>query len=457
MLTRELMEELRLVVGKRWFLTEKEDLATYSYDGFIRQFLPDAVVLPGNRDEVSGIMKIASREKIRIIPRGAGTNLSGTSVARQGGIIMALNRLNRILEVDRNNRCAVVQPGVVNGVLQKEVAKVGLMYGPDPASMMVSTIGGNVALNAGGPKALKYGVTRDSLMGLELVLPDGDVIRTGGKTIKNVTGFDLTRLLCGSEGTLGIMTEIIIRLVPRPPARRTMLAVFQSLEDVAKTVSDVMASGLIPAAIELMERVILEALRKYSSVIFPEDAEAILLVEVDGEESSLPPQMKKVEQLCKSHRALGIQIAETDQEIEMLWQARRAAGPALNKAKPTVFSEDATVPVSSLPEMISKIAELRDKHRIQVGVFAHAGDGNLHPCIMTDMNDKEEMERVGLFVREMFEAAVALGGTLSGEHGIGIAKDGYMGMEYNQRALEIMRGIKRVFDPDNILNPGSFL
>ena len=457
MLTRELMEELGRVVGKRWFLTEKEDLATYSYDVFIRQFQPDAVILPGNRDEVSEIMKIASREKLKIIPRGAGTNLCGTSVARQGGIIMALNRLNRILEVDRNNRCAVVQPGVVNGLLQKEAAKAGLMYGPDPASMMVSTIGGNVALNAGGPRALKYGVTRDSLMGLELVLPDGEWIRTGGKTIKNVTGFDLTRLLCGSEGTLGIITEIIVRLVPRPPARRTMLAVFQSLEDVAKTVSDIMASGLIPAALELMERVILDALRNYSSIIFPEDADAILLVEVDGEESSLAGQIKRVEQFCRTHRTIGIQTAETDQEIEMLWQARRAAGPALNKAKPTVFSEDATVPVSRLPEMISKIAELRDKHRIQVGVFAHAGDGNLHPCIMTDMNDKEEMERVGLFVREMFEAAIGLGGTLSGEHGIGIAKDGYMGMEYNQRALEIMRGIKRVFDPDNILNPGSFL
>lgn len=457
MLNRQIMEQLGRVVDKRWVLTEKEDLATYSYDGFIRPFLPDAVVLPGSRDEVCEIMKIASREKVNIIPRGAGTNLSGTAVARQGGVIMALNRLNRILEVDRDNRCAVVQPGVINGYLQKEAAKVGLMYGPDPASMMVSTIGGNVALNAGGPRAVKYGVTRDSLMGLELVLADGEWIRTGGKTIKNVTGFDLTRLLCGSEGTLGIITEAIVRLVPRPPARRTMLAVFQGLDDVAKAVSDIMASGLIPAAIELMERVILDALRNYSSIIFPEDAEAVLLVEVDGEEASLPLQMKRIEQLCRTHRAIGIQAAETDQEIEMLWQARRAAGPALNKAKPTVLSEDATVPVSRLPEMISKIAELRDKHRIQVGVFAHAGDGNLHPCIMTDVNDKEEMKRVDLFTREMFEAAVALGGTLSGEHGIGIAKDRYMGMEFNKKAMEIMRGIKRVFDPDNILNPGSFL
>lgn len=457
MLNRQIMEQLGRVVDKRWVLTEKEDLATYSYDGFIRPFLPDAVVLPGSRDEVCEIMKIASREKVNIIPRGAGTNLSGTAVARQGGVIMALNRLNRILEVDRDNRCAVVQPGVINGYLQKEAAKVGLMYGPDPASMMVSTIGGNVALNAGGPRAVKYGVTRDSLMGLELVLADGEWIRTGGKTIKNVTGFDLTRLLCGSEGTLGIITEATVRLVPRPPARRTMLAVFQGLDDVAKAVSDIMASGLIPAAIELMERVILDALRNYSSIIFPEDAEAVLLVEVDGEEASLPLQMKRIEQLCRTHRAIGIQAAETDQEIEMLWQARRAAGPALNKAKPTVLSEDATVPVSRLPEMISKIAELRDKHRIQVGVFAHAGDGNLHPCIMTDVNDKEEMKRVDLFTREMFEAAVALGGTLSGEHGIGIAKDRYMGMEFNKKAMEIMRGIKRVFDPDNILNPGSFL
>jgi glycolate oxidase len=365
--------------------------------------------------------------------------------------------MNRILEVDPGNMCAVVQPGVINMDLQKRAAPLGLMYGPDPASMFVSTIGGNVALNAGGPRAVKYGVTRDALMGLELVLSDGEVIRTGGKTVKNVTGYDLTRLLCGSEGTLGIITEITVKLVPMPPAKGAMLTSFPSLRNAAETVSAIMAAGITPGALELMEKTVIDLIKDYSQVTFPEGTEAVLLVEVDGEPSSIEGMVEKIKSICQEKNALRIDIAKTPQEAERLWQARRVAGPALYNARPTVFSEDATVPVKNLPDIITKIGELKEKHQVKVAVFAHAGDGNLHPCIMTDARDREEMARVDRFVREFFEVTIAMGGTLTGEHGIGIAKDQYMNMEYSKRAIEIMKGIKRVFDPDNILNPGSFL
>lgn len=457
MLKTEIADEFRSLVGDGWFLAAPEDLAAYSYDAFIKEFQPDAVILPADRAEISKMMRVASRERINIIPRGAGTNLSGNTVARQGGIILDLNRLNKIIEIDAANRCAVVQPGVVNADLQKAAGQFGLMFGPDPASMMACTIGGNVALNAGGPRALKYGVTRDNLLGLEVVLPSGDIIHTGGKTIKNVTGYDLTRLLCGSEGTLGIITEIIAKLVAVPPLRKTLLASFASLPDVARSVSSIIGSAIIPAALELMEKVLIDLVKNYAGVIFPEDAEAVLLIEIDGDENSIQSMSHRISEICFEENALRVDSASTPEEAERLWQARRAVGPAARMARPTVFSEDATVPVSKLPDIIQKIAELRQKYRVMVGVLAHAGDGNLHPIFMTDMNDADEMERVEQFIQEMFEAAIAMGGTLSGEHGIGIAKEKYMPLEYNAAAIEIMRGIKKVFDPHNILNPGSFL
>jgi len=456
-LKAEIAAEFRSLVGEDWFLTAPEDLATYSYDAFIKEFQPDAVILPADRAEISKMMRVASREKINIIPRGAGTNLCGNTVARQGGIVLDLNRLNKIIEIDTANLCAVVQPGVINADLQKAAAQFGLMFGPDPASMMACTIGGNVALNAGGPRALKYGVTRDNLLGLEVVLTSGDIIRTGGKTIKNVTGYDLTRLLCGSEGTLGIITEIIAKLVAVPPQRKTFLASFASLYDVARSVSSIIGSAIIPAALELMEKVLIDLVKNYAGLIFPEDAEAVLLIEIDGDEDSIQSMSHRITEICFEENALRVDSASTPKEAERLWQARRAVGPAARMARPLVFSEDATVPVSKLPDIIQKIAELRQKHRLMVGVLAHAGDGNLHPIFMADMNDTDEMERLEQFIQEMYEATIAMGGTLSGEHGIGIAKAKYMPLEYNAAAIEIMRGIKKVFDPHNILNPGSFL
>ncbi len=457
MISASLADEFRSIVGQEWYLDSPEDLATYSYDGFLQEFTPYAVIVPADGDEISRIMKIANREKIKIIPRGAGTNISGNSVARQGGIILAFHRMNKILEIDRENMCAVVEPGLVNAELQKEAAQYGLMYPPDPASMFVSTMGGNVALNAGGPRGVKYGVTRDYLLGLKVVLPSGEVIRTGGKAVKNVSGFDLTRLMCGSEGALGILTEITVRLVPLPAAKATLQALFSDLDDAAKTVSAIIGSGIIPATLELIDKVILDVIRDYGGAEFSEDAEALLLIEVDGEELSVEGQGKRIERFCKERGAIEVKMAGTTEEAEKLWHARRTAFGAVARLRPNCIVEDATVPVKRLPEMIRKVVELSEKYHLKIGVLAHAGDGNLHPLIMTDLQDKEEMARIDKALDELYAAAIGMGGTLSGEHGIGIAKDRFMPMEFNESALNIMRGIKGVFDPNNILNPGGFL
>ena len=457
MIPDTIADEFRSIVGDEWFLDAPEDLATYSYDAFMAEFRPDGVIVPESAEEISRIMRVANREKINIIPRGAGTNICGGSLAKKGGIIIAFHRMSKILEIDPGNICAVVQPGVVNADLQKAVARYGLMYPPDPASMNVSTLGGNVALNAGGPRGVKYGVTRDYLLGLEVVLPSGEVIRTGGKTLKNVSGYDLTRLMCGSEGTLGIITEITVRLVPLAPAKATLQAVFSDLDDAATTVSAIIGSGIVPTTLELIDKVVLDVIGDYGGARFHKEAEALLLIEVDGEEALVEGQGERIEKFCRERGAFLVERAGTPDEAEKLWQARRTAFGAVASQRPNCIVEDATVPVKRLPEIIRKIVGVADKYRLKIGVLAHAGDGNLHPLIMTDLRDEDEMARVHKALEEIYEAAIAMGGTLSGEHGIGIAKAKFMEMEFSRSTMEIMRGIKKVFDPNNILNPGSFL
>jgi len=457
MISDAIKNEIRAIVGDDWFLDTPEDLVTYSYDGFLPEFMPSAVIVPGHRDEIAAVMKLANRERINMIPRGAGTNICGGSVARKGGIIIAFHRLNRILEIEPESMCAVVQPGVINADLQKAVAAYGLMYPPDPASMFVSTIGGNVALNAGGPRGVKYGVTRDYLLGLEVVLPTGEIIRTGGKTLKNVSGYDLTRLMCGSEGTLGIMTEIIVRLVPLAPAKATLQAIYADLDDAATTVSAIIGAGIVPTTLELIDRTVLDVISNYGGAKFSDEAQALLLIEVDGEADLVEAQGKRIEAFCKERGAVQVERASTPEEANRLWQARRTAFGAVASLRPNCIVEDATVPVKMLPAIIRKIVEIADKYRLKIGVLAHAGDGNLHPLFMTDLRDKEEMARVDKALEELVDTAIEMGGTLSGEHGIGIAKDRYMSKEFSRTSLDLMRGIKRVFDPNNILNPGSFL
>ncbi|MCF8084385.1 MAG: FAD-binding protein [Deltaproteobacteria bacterium] len=457
MISDAIKDEIRAIVGHEWFLDSPEDLVTYSYDGFLREFMPDAVIVPGDKEEIAGVMKVANRERINIIPRGAGTNICGSSVAREGGIIIAFHRLNRILEIEPESMCAVVQPGVVNADFQKAVAAYGLMYPPDPASMFVSTIGGNVALNAGGPRGVKYGVTRDYLLGLEVVLPSGEIIRTGGKTLKNVSGYNLTQLMCGSEGTLGIITEIIVRLVPLAPAKATLQATYRDLDHAATTVSAIIGAGIVPTTLELMDRTVLDVISDYGGAQFSDEAQAVLLIEVDGEDILVEAQGKRIEAFCRERGAFQVERAGTPEEADRLWQARRTAFGAVASLRPNCIVEDATVPVKMLPAIIRKIVEVADKYDLQIGVLAHAGDGNLHPLIMTDLRDTEEMARVDQALVELVDAAIEMGGTLTGEHGIGIAKDRFMTKEFSQASIQLMRGIKRVFDPHNILNPGSFL
>ncbi|MCG6880342.1 MAG: FAD-binding protein [Deltaproteobacteria bacterium] len=457
MISQTAAAAMRAVLEGAWYLDEPEDIATYSYDGFLPEFTPDAVLIPESADQIAQIMKIANKHNINIIPRGAGTNICGSSVAREGGVIMAFHRMNKILEIDRESMCAVVQPGVVNADLQKEVARHGLLYPPDPASMNVSTMGGNVSLNAGGPRGVKYGVTRDYLLGLEVVLPTGEIIQTGGKTLKNVSGYDLTRLLCGSEGTLGIFTEITVRLVPLPPAKTTLQAAYADLDDAATTVTAILAAGMVPTTLELMDRTVLDVISDYGGAQFNAQAQALLLIEVDGDKDLVNKQGERIEALCREKGAIAVDRAHTPEEANKLWQARRTAFGAVASMRPNCIVEDATVPVKRLPEIIRKVVELTHKYDLKIAVLAHAGDGNLHPLIMTDLRDKEEMARIETMLKELCEAAISMGGTLSGEHGIGIAKSRFMDMEFSETSLNLMRGIKRVFDPNNILNPGSFL
>jgi len=453
----EVKKELTQIVGSDRATDAPEHLVAYSYDAYTEEHRPVLVLFPVSTDEVSAIMKVADRERIFVTARGSGTNLAGESVPIRGGIVVCLTRMDKILSVDAESLTATVQPGVINLDLQKEVEKLGMMYPPDPASWAVATMGGTVATNAGGPRTLKYGVTKDYLLGLTVVLANGDVLKTGGHTLKNVTGYNLTTLVCGSEGTLGIITEIVVRLIPRPRASRTVRADFEKLEDCSDAVQAIMAGGLVPAAMELMDRFVVEAVEKSFKLGLPTDVEGILLIQVDGSPETLEREVELIEDILRAKNAKKIQSAGDAAEAERLWFARRAAGPALMRMRPNVITEDVTVPVSKLTAMIRKVAEICARHGIPTGILAHAGDGNLHPCMVFDRRDRDEYQRVQAACQELAPAALALGGTLSGEHGIGIAKAAFLPLEMDPVAMRVMQGIKNYFDPKGILNPGKFV
>ncbi|MCF8070706.1 MAG: FAD-binding protein [Desulfobacterales bacterium] len=457
MISVSIIEEIIKVVGEKWCLTDPADMATYAFDGFFKDYTPDAVVLPKKTAEVSDVLQIANREKINIVPRGAGTNLSGTSVARRGGMIMPLTRMDRIIEIDSVNRCAIVQPGVVNAELQKAVEPFDLMYGPDPSSWYVSTVGGNISLNAGGPRALKYGSARDHLIGLEVVRANGEIVKIGSKTSKNAAGLDLPHLFCGAEGTLGIITEATVRLIPLPEAKHTLQAVFGNLDDACEAVSEIVSSGIIPSAMDLLDQILINLIQGYGGVQFPDGASALLLIEIDGHPQAIEQESEKIKQICHNNHAIDIVLARTPEENEVVWRARRSIGGTFSKVCKTLINEDATVPVSSLPDIMKKVLALREKYKLNIGIMAHAGDGNLHPSIMTDAQNQDEMKRVDQFAEELYREALSLGGSLSGEHGIGLAKKSFMSMQFEETALKMMREIKRLLDPNNILNPGSYL
>ncbi len=454
----KVLEALTELLGRDRVITRPEELVCYSYDATpdLPAGQPLVVVTPENTGQVVGVMDIARRFATPVYPRGSGTNLSGGSLPLNRGIVLSTLKMNRIQEIDADNLTATVQPGVIIQSLNDAVAPHGLIYPPDPGTVATATMGGSVAECSGGLRGLKYGVTKHYVMGLEVVLADGQVIRAGGKTVKNVTGYDLVKLFTGSEGTLGIITEITVRLVPAPKARKTMMAVFGRLEDAGEAVTDIIRHKVIPATLEIMDRLTVQAVENYSRAGLPTDAEAILLIEVDGLPEVVEDEAKTVIGVVESHRGK-IRMARDDKERDEIWLARRAALPALAQLRPTTVLEDATVPRSRITDMLKALQYIAQKYRLTIGTFGHAGDGNLHPTIITDARDAGEMERVHRAVDEIFKKALELGGTLSGEHGIGLAKKRYLGWEMGDSGLDVMKRIKKALDPGNLLNPGKII
>lgn len=459
MLMKELHSGLSRVLGSDNVLTEKEDLLTYSYDATaaLAHNLPDVVVTPSRTEQIAEVVKLANQYKVPIYPRGSGTNLSGGTNPLQGGIVLATVNMNKIIEVDSENLTATVQPGVVIQDLNNEAGKFGLLYPPDPGTVTTATMGGSVSESSGGLRGLKYGVTKHYVMGMQLVLSNGEVIKWGGKTVKNVSGYDLTALFTGAEGTLGIITEILVKLIPAPEAKKSLLAVFDDLDKAGRAISAIIRNKVIPATLEIMDNVTIRTVENFAHAGLPVDAESVLLIEVDGYKEAVEREASLVEKICQEEGAVAVKLAKDDKERDLIWFARRNALPALAQMKPTTVLEDATVPRSKIPEMIKAIRQIAAKYNLQIGTFGHAGDGNLHPTILTDERDKAEMERVEKAVDEIFQVAISLGGTLSGEHGIGMAKSKYLPWEFGQAGVETLRRIKMALDPNFILNPGKMV
>lgn len=456
MVKTQAIEALTRALGKENVITEPEDLICYSFDATadMPSKTPDVVVVPQNTEHVVQIIKIAREYKMPIYPRGSGTNLSGGTIPLHGGIVLSMKGMSEIVEVDADNLVATVQPGVIIQDLNNAVAPYGLIYPPDPGTVATATMGGSVSECSGGLRGLKYGVTKHYVMGLEVVMADGTVARFGGKTVKNVTAYDMVKLFTGSEGTLGIITEIIVKLIPAPEAKKAMLATFDSLADAGNTVTEIVRGKVIPATMEIMDQVTIRTVENFAKVGLPVDAEALLLIEVDGIPEVVEREAATVIKVVEKNKGK-IKVAKDDKERDGLWAARRSALPALAQVKPTTVLEDATVPRSRLTEMLVALQDIAKKYDLQIGTFGHAGDGNLHPTILTDARDTEEMKRVHQAVDEIFKVALGLGGTISGEHGIGIAKSKYLPMEFGEQGVEVMKKIKKALDPENLLNPGK--
>jgi glycolate oxidase len=453
--THSLTADLRRLFPAGQVLDSVEDRTLYAYDGTSIKALPELVVMVRGVGEVSTLLRFASDHEVPVVPRGAGTGLSGGSVPAEGGIALVLAGMRSIKEIDASSMVAVVEPGVITGVFQKTVEDAGMFYPPDPASLNYCTLGGNIAENAGGPHGVKYGVTKDYVLGLEVVIPSGDVVRLGGKQIKNVTGYNLVQLFVGSEGTLGVITEITLRLLPKPPAKKTMLAIFDRLDDAATAVAGIMGGGVIPATLEIMDQRSINCVEDYLKLGLPRDAEAILLIEVDGMPAAVEAEAEVIDRICREKGVRSFQVAKNKQEEDSLWKARRSISPAISAARPSKIGEDISVPRSAIPAMVREIQRIAKEFDLPIVIFGHAGDGNLHPNILTDRRDVKEMERVEQAIAAIFEASVRLGGTLSGEHGIGLSKRPYFDLAVTPATVKLMADIKRAVDPKNILNPGK--
>ena len=447
---------LREIVGAENVLTSPEDTIPYGFDGTAALKGPvGIVVLPGSTEEISEVVKLAAARGLAIVTRGSGTGLSGGSVPSEGCIILCLTRLDKILSVDAANLTVRAQCGVITAAIDAAVQKHGLFYPPDPGSMKISTIGGNVAENSGGLRGLKYGVTRDYVMGLEVVLPDGRIAQFGNACVKDVAGYSMKDLFIGSEGTLGIITEVLLKVLPRPAARRTMLASYDRMEDAAQTVSDIIAAKIIPCTLEFLDRMTIGCVEDYAKIGLPRDCEALLLMETDGHPAAVAEEAEQMLALARARGARDVRVARDDAEALQLASARRSAFAALARVRPTTILEDVTVPRDKLAEMVAFVAEVAKKHKLLVGTFGHMGDGNLHPTFLTDERNTEEMARVHEALEEIVTKTLALGGTITGEHGVGLAKKAWLRRQVGENSHDLMREIKRAWDPRNLLNPGK--
>lgn len=435
--------------------TEKEDLICYSFDAsYAEETIPKAIVWPKNTEEVVRIVKYANENNYSIVPRGAGTGMVGGSVPYGNCILVSMEKMRKMLDVDTRNLTVTVEPGIINGKLQAELKYLGFFYPPDPASLNICTIGGNVATNAGGPSAIKYGVTRDYIISIEAVMPDGSLVTFGGMTYKRVVGYDLKNILIGSEGTLAIFTKIRLKMLPMPEEVISLLAMFNSIDLAGEAVSKIISSKIIPRAIELMDRFSIEAVENYKPTGLPSECDGLLLIELDGYPSTIKKEAERIIDICRSFGG-EVVLAEDNIARERLWEARRAISPALYHIKPTKLNEDIVVPRSRIPDILRELRRLSEESGIRIISFGHAGDGNIHVNIMVDINNKEEFAKGKELQRKIFEATLRLGGAISGEHGIGITKAPYIGMEIKERELQLMKGIKRLFDPKGIFNPGK--
>jgi glycolate oxidase len=455
-LSSSVLDKLREIVGAKGLLTAQVDLATYSFDGTASWLgLPEVVVFPTIAEQVSQVLKLATEWGIPVTPRGAGTNLSGGSVPVSGGIVLCTTRMNRILEVDAANFTVTAEAGVVLNDLNRELARHNLFFPPDPQSFLAATIGGCVSENAGGPYAVKYGVFKHYILGMTIVLPTGAILTLGGSTVKNVTGYDLPQILCGSEGTLAVITQVTLRLLPAPPACQTVLAVFDEVITAGQAVHRVLAEGILPAKIELMDNWVIRRIDEATHLGLPVEAEAILLFESDGIPAAVERETEVVTDLCRQEGATEVRPARDAKEAENFWTARRAAFSAIFGASPTVFVEDVTIPPNRIPELIGRIQKLAQSYDLTIVILGHAGDGNLHPCVLTDKNEAEHYRRAERAIEDIFSIALELGGSISGEHGIGLEKRRFLKQAMPPGAIDLLRGMKKVFDPKGILNPGK--
>ena len=458
MISRTLLKEFENILGKENVFSEEADRATYAYDAAVLPPVTPGVVLrPLTGEGLSRSVRLCNDNGLPLTVRGAGTNLSGGTIPHPQGVVLLTNGMKGILEINEADMYAVVEPGVVTANLAAAVEARGLFYPPDPGSQAVSTIGGNVAENAGGLRGLKYGVTRDYVMGLQFFDVNGDPVRTGSKTVKCATGYNLTGLLVGSEGTLGVFNEITLKLIPLPTHRKAMMAVFDDMIRASETVAAIIADRIVPATLEFMDNFTIQAVEAYSHAGLPLDAAALLLIEVDGHPALVEEDAGRIEAICRRTGAVSIRVAADDAERDKVWSARRSALSALAKLKPTLVLEDATVPRSRIPEMVRAIEEIGRRFDLDIGTFGHAGDGNLHPTILTDRRHEAEWRRVEAAIEMIFDRALALGGTLSGEHGTGIAKACFLEKETGPSTIVYSRRIKAALDPNNILNPGKII